>query len=368
MRNLFVLFALCLFMSACGFHKGDSSAVKTIDASLGNIKENQSVFTDYSFIRLETTDCCLLENVVKADLQSDAVYLLSSYGGTVYKYTRDGRYVWQLNRGNGPGELVFATDFFVDYQGRSIYVLDNYRELKVYSLEGKYIRTEHLPVLSFLFTRKSDSLLCFDSNLGRKSDFHLFMLQDGEVVMEGLRKRDGSRNVGYMPGNVFAFGQNDVVYIQHMLSDTIYSCSLRDRQVRPAYFIDTDGYSVNSHDIDFPDSRSFYQICKESNYVPGLASFSLWNHQLYLTMSHEGLPLYVVYNQDTGDSGVFTSLCTGFPNSFHCVGRSEEGIVYCYLMEELLEYAGQHISVNEDLKRLMETAGEDDNPVLVVFK
>lgn len=40
--------------------------------------------------------------------------------------------------------------------------------------------------------------------------------------MEGLRKRDGNRNVGYMPSNVFAFYSDDSVYVQHMLSDTIY--------------------------------------------------------------------------------------------------------------------------------------------------
>ena len=221
MKGVLYLVILLLFMNACDFHKDSSFPIEIIDASLNNIKEEVSVFADYSFIRLETLDTCLLENIVKVDIQGDAVYLLSSYGGKIYKFTGEGRYVWQLKQGNGPGELIFATDFFIDSLNHSVYVLDNYRELKVYSFDGEYMRTEPLPTLAFLFTKKEDSFLCFDPNLKKKSNFNFFVSQNGKIVMEGLRKRDGNRNVGYMPSNVFAFYSDDSVYVQHMLSDTI---------------------------------------------------------------------------------------------------------------------------------------------------
>lgn len=368
MKGVLYLVILLLFMNACDFHKDSSFPIEIVDASLNNIKEEVSVFADYSFIRLETLDTCLLENIVKVDIQGDAVYLLSSYGGKIYKFTGEGRYVWQLKQGNGPGELIFATDFFIDSLNHSVYVLDNYRELKVYSFDGEYMRTEPLPTLAFLFTKKEDSFLCFDPNLKKKSNFNFFVSQNGKIVMEGLRKRDGNRNVGYMPSNVFAFYSDDSVYVQHMLSDTIYFCSLSDKHVCPAYFIKTDGLSVNTYDIDFPDSRSFYQICKEKNYVSGLAGFSLYNNKIYLTMSHEGLPLYVIHDIDTGNSGVFTSLCAGLPNSFHCVGRNTSGIIYCYTMEELMEYASQSTFINKDLKNMIKKSKTEDNPVLIVFK
>lgn len=111
MKGVLYLVILLLFMNACDFHKDSSFPIEIIDASLNNIKEEVSVFADYSFIRLETLDTCLLENIVKVDIQGDAVYLLSSYGGKIYKFTGEGRYVWQLKQGNGPGELIFATDF-----------------------------------------------------------------------------------------------------------------------------------------------------------------------------------------------------------------------------------------------------------------
>ena len=85
-------------------------------------------------------------------------------------------------------------------------------------------------------------------------------------------------------------------------------------------------------------------------------------------MSHEGLPLYVIHDIDTGNSGVFTSLCAGLPNSSHCVGRNTSGIIYCYTMEELMEYASQSTFINKDLKNMTKKSKTEDNPVLIVFK
>ena len=76
MKGVLYLVILLLFMNACDFHKDSSFPIEIIDASLNNIKEEVSVFADYSFIRLETLDTCLLENIVKVDIQGDAVYLL----------------------------------------------------------------------------------------------------------------------------------------------------------------------------------------------------------------------------------------------------------------------------------------------------
>lgn len=367
MKKTVYVIGLLLLLVSCHSGKDSFAQKKIIDASLENIDEQNSVFKDFSVVCLETTDSCLLENIVKVEYQED-IYLLSSYGGTVYKFTKDGRYLWHLKQGNGPGELIFATDFFVDHSTRSVYVLDNYRDLKIYSFEGEYIKTEHLPALAFLFTKRDDTFLCFDPNLSRKSDFNFYVYRHGEKVDENLKKSDDSRNVGYMPGSVFAFAGDDSVYIQHMLSDSIYSYSLSDNSLTPLYFIYTNGLSVNSRDIHFPDSRSFYQICKEQGLIPGVSGLSYFRHKIYLTMFYDNRPLYVVYDVDMQRSTVFTSLCEGFPGSTRCVGRSKEGIIYCYDVEELAEYAGQGSAMNERLMPLMKSVKPEDNPILVVFR
>lgn len=365
-KYIYYIVGLFFLLGSCRNDREFSMKVGTIDASLENIDDNNSVFGNFSLIQLETTDSCLLENIVKVDIQDD-IYLLSSYGGKIYKFTKDGRYLWHLKQGNGPGELVFATDFFVDYSNQSIYVLDNYRYLRIYSFDGEYMKTEELPSLAFLFTKKNNSFLCFDPNLKRKSDFNFYVSKEGKIVAEGLRKQDSNRNVGYMPSNVFAFYSDSSIYIQHMLSDTIYSYSLFDGELVPEFFIYTKGLSVNTKHIDFPDSRSFNQICKEKELMPGVAGFSFLKNKIYLIMFYDKRPLYVVYDGDRRKSTVFTSLCKGFPNSIRCVGRNKNGIVYCYDMEELKDYADQGHLLNDNLMTLIKSAKLEDNPILVVF-
>ena len=366
-KNVLCMMGLTCLLAACNPGKDSSGKMGTIDALVENADDKHAVFEDVSLIRLETTASCLLENVVKTDIGDD-IYLLSSYGGKIYKFTKDGRYVWHIRQGTGPGELICATDFFVDTAGRSVYVLDNYRDLKIYSFGGKYLRTEHLPGIAFLFTKRDSSFLCFDPNLKRKYDFNLYVAQGGEITDEKLRKQEGTRNVGYMPANVFAFHTDNSVYIQHMLSDTVYSYSLSEHSLIPAFFINTNGLSVNAHHLDFPDSRSFGRICEEKNLLPGVAGLSFLNNKIYLNMFYDKRSFYVVYDVGTQHSAVFTSLCKGFPNSLRCVGRNKNGIVYCYNAEELMEYGTQGLPVNEKLSELMKSVKSEDNPILAIFR
>lgn len=365
MKKIILYISLFLFLLACS--TGTQKQIKEINASLDNVDNDYAVFRDFSLVRLETTDSCLLENIVKVDMQDD-IYLLSSYGGKIHKFTKDGHFLWSLKQGNGPGELLFATDFYVDYRNKSLYVLDNYKELKIFSFDGKYVKSEPLSETAFLFTKKDNSFLLFDSNLKRKSDFNFYVSKDGVTVKEGLQKKENNRNVGYMPGNVFADYSDKDIYIQHMLSDTIYSYSLTDNKLKPAFYIYTNNLSVNAQDITFPDSHSFYQVCKEKNLLPGIAGLSFLNDKIYLIMYYDEHPFYVVYDCKEEKSVVSTLLCKGFPNSTRCIGRSKNGITYCYDAEELSQYCDQESPINKSLAKLMESVKMEDNPVLVSFR
>lgn len=366
MKKSTVWLLLVLFLFSSCENKDRSSSIQTIDATPDKVIANGSVFAQADLIRLETTDSCLLENIVKADLGED-IYVLSSYGGKLYKFDKHGHYLWQLRQGQGPGELVFATDFHVDAATGQVYVLDNYRDLKIYSSEGEYLKTESLPSLAFLFTRIDNATLCFDPNLKKKADFHLYVSQEGEIKHEGLRKKESNRKVGYMPSNVFAKAAEQV-YIQHMLSDTVYAYSPADGLVTPAFYIQTHGLSVNSQELTFPDSRSFYETCKERDLIPGVSGLAYLTGKIYLTLSHHGKPLFVTYDVAQKRSAVYASLCEGFPASTHCVARNENSLVYCYSMDELLVYREQGNTVHAGLATLLETASAEDNPILVVFR
>lgn len=366
MKKIALYISLFLLLLACN-NRETHKQLEIINASLDNVDNECAIFNDFSLVKLETNDSCLLENIVKVDMQDD-IYLLSSYGGNIYKFTKEGNFIWSLKRGNGPGELLFATDFYVDYINKSLYVLDNYRDLKIYSFDGKYMESEPLPNLCFLFTKKEDSFLLFDPNLKRKANSNFYVLRNGAIIKEGLQKKGNNRNVSYMPSNVFANYLNDNIYIQHMLSDTIYSYSLQNNILEPIFYIYTNKLSVNAQDIEFPDSHSFYQICKEKNLLPGIAGFSFYNDKIYLTIYYKEHPCYVVYDCKEQKTIVSNLLCKEVPNSIRCVGRNKNGITYCYNIEELSQYCNQGFSINDSLAKLMKSTKIEDNPILITFK
>ena len=120
---------------------------KDVSVEIINLKledaDNAPVFSEYSYISLETNDDALLENIVKVELLDDDIFILSSYGGNIYHFTSSGKFVRKWLRGNGPGELIFPTDFFVDSNKKEIIVLDLYRTLKRYSFAGDFLAEEH---------------------------------------------------------------------------------------------------------------------------------------------------------------------------------------------------------------------------------
>lgn len=102
-----------MFLASCGTQDKQESLEK-IHVSVDHVADNKAAFTNHSFIKLETKDDCLLENVVKVKMTEHDIYLLSSRGGNIFKFSKDGTFLWKLSKGNGVGELICPTDFYFD--------------------------------------------------------------------------------------------------------------------------------------------------------------------------------------------------------------------------------------------------------------
>ena len=85
--NKFLLLLGTLFFVACGV-KDRADDVNIIEVSIDNVDTDMAAYSDYKFVRLETNDDCFLENIVKAKVVGNDIYLLSSYGGNIYNEIR----------------------------------------------------------------------------------------------------------------------------------------------------------------------------------------------------------------------------------------------------------------------------------------
>lgn len=338
--------------------------IEKISITLDEI-DSEAVFPDYSYIKLETNEDCLLENITKADISENYIYLLSSFGGNIYKFSKEGDFLWKLNKGNGAGELIFPTDFMFDESSNTLLVLDNYRSVKKYTTDGKFIGKEEFESPAFLFESTEYGYIRFNPNLTTNSSHYIHAYQDSDIIFKGLPIKENVKKVAFMPSNVFVkLDKEDEYYIQHMLSDTIYRYRAVNNEIIPAFYIDTENKSINSQDIEFPDSRSFQQISQKENLIPGVSGLFVLGEKLYLMMYYHEKQWYIVYNQDDNTTTVRNRLCLGLPNSLRCVSRELDFVAYAYRPEELYEAKE---NLGEKATVMLENIKIDDNPILIIF-
>ncbi len=363
MNKLFLLLGT-LFFVACGV-KDKVVDVDIIKVSIDNVDTDMAAYSDYKFVKLETNDDCFLENIVKAKIVGSDIYLLSSYGGNIYKYTNDGEFLWKLSKGQGPGDLVFPTDFYFEPSDSVLFVLDNYRVIKKYTKDGCYIENFSMDTPSFLFEVLDEGYMMFNPNLTSKSNNYLSIYKNNSLVYSKFPIHENLKNVSFMPSNVFVKMGNDSYYIQHMLSDTIYCYNAESNEIKPVFYIDTNGKSINSHNIKFSNTRHHDLICEKENLISGIAGLSVLDNKLYMLMYFKEKQWYIVYDKIRKTTITTNKLCHGIPNSLRCVGRGDDFVVFSYRPEELLEHKDK---CSDKATNILMEIKEDDNPILVLLK
>lgn len=111
----------------------------------------------------------VIGDVSKVVIGNERIYVLSLIDPRIFIFSLDGKYINSLKRGNGPGEVLFVSDF--EYRNNNLYVLDNYRSIKQYDSDGNYIAEKYkLDSPYFSFTQVDDDCLwLFDSNINGKA-------------------------------------------------------------------------------------------------------------------------------------------------------------------------------------------------------
>ena len=119
-RNLII----CLI--AVSFFQCTSSNKKSSDNGImiefGEVRKvNTSLLEDIDFIKLETNEQCLIENINQIEVFNGHIYILDNY--SLYVFGFDGKYIKKLQRsGNGSGEFMVPNNFWIDKNGYIYYI------------------------------------------------------------------------------------------------------------------------------------------------------------------------------------------------------------------------------------------------------
>ena len=246
----YLLVALCMMgFSACSTQqKGNEGPLPVADFTKEYPAKDWLVseHADVEYVRLETTDEVLLDNIASIYLSVTDRYIVTNNmrEGRIFVFNRQGKHLHNfMKKGNSGEEFVYAKVVRVDDKAEEIFVLDTRNKVLVYTLDGKFKRVLDIPkdmLADDLWNYDDEWLLSYDSyNLDRgnlpcaEQPFFLLSKKDGSVKRIDVNAKDriGPRiyfqqgdkkgvmsvsfNYIYKNGDEFVLGElgNDTVFM-----------------------------------------------------------------------------------------------------------------------------------------------------------
>lgn len=375
-KILIYIFCSILFLIACKrshtlSDKNTTLKELTIDLRNTQLETDQPVFPEYKFLKLETTDQSLLSGVYKVIVFEENIFILSALGGEIMAFDTTGKFRFKLEKGRGPGEILYPTDIALSETRRQLLVLDRYRTLKTFNLNGKYVDSEHLNNVALYIATSGEKNIYFDSNFDKKNKFYGLIKEKNKNIYKFFPKKgdklcEKSNLIYPYPFNKF---DEDTVLVYSIFSDTIYSVCSTQNEAFPFYILNYMGKSMNQSELfksvtGFGDYQDF---CKNNGYGSGVENLVKSGKTLFFGI--EGKKYYFVrYNLETGSVMLHTQLMSGLPNIYAKVGETKEHVIYSMTASWLYEHLGKNPALDSDcesLKRLREIGiNEEENPIL----
>jgi hypothetical protein len=209
---------------------------------------------------LEENAEVLLDDIIKAKLSNDLLFLLSrtvnNYYGTastsLFVYNLQGKLLSKIsNQGKGPEEYTSLTDF--EIKGDEIYIMDSdSKKILVFDIDNNYLRSIDIPGRPFEFVFKDNSLvyayLLPDTYLDSK-----VVIVDSSV--DTVKRKYLPWDIGKevkIPGIGLSLSTNEQnVYYWESIIDTVYLIS--ENELVPTIAINYLNYPQESR---YPDKIS----------------------------------------------------------------------------------------------------------------
>ena len=363
MYRLFIVMLLVCILQGCNMSEEKPIERIVLDLDAKEQCSSGAAFDSFDYVKLEMTPESMLTDIGKVLVGKNRIYVLPIRDARVFIYSKTGEYINSLKRGQGPGEVMFVSD--MDIVNDELYVLDNYRVVRKYDSDGKYLGNVHSLEDYYCFSMKSigGEMLFFDPYINKRSDYMLRVMSNNEVAGNYLGKEDNLSKVSFLHYNFCNQG-----YISWPLSDTIYQY-VDKTTILPKYL------------VSFPDN-SFFKLkndkkytgddmCKfnqSKDYYRWLKDVVPYDEGLFLSFNYDK-SYYVRY--EDGNPTIYGRLLDGFPEiKRSSVGSFDNKLIYVYTAEELLEYKENDDTKkgNEKLVDICRTLSEDDNPVLFFMK
>ncbi|WP_295943816.1 6-bladed beta-propeller [uncultured Alistipes sp.] len=365
---------VALFLCGCT-HKENKNGGLPLDAQIieikrANLNSKEAGLTIDHVIKLQTSDKALINQIAKVVNFKDKLYIFTAIPqNNVYIFTANGEFLYKITKGRANNEVFYPMDISVDEKNGKVLVLDFYRNIKEFSLDGKYLASHSFPESQFYLESvgENNSVLLFCPNMSSKNEFTCY-LKDGKTSLKGLYK---TRYVGEGYQNFGALTKlnQDSVLVCPLFSDTIYLFNNKNKCLDPYYVVDCDGDSANAPGRieTFNSLQEYTQSIGEKHWFSGPKSVLLSRGKIFFNYGQNNK--WGVFDSRKASLTVYERMFDDLPNYFGKVGQDNGTIIYAYDIPWLQNHFQEYPPVTEMGKKIEAMCGnEEDNPILVFAK
>lgn len=330
-----------------------TTEVKEINIDVNNISL-EPAFTDYKIINLELTEESALNDLTKVVFGKDRIFVLCMGNPVPFIFDKDGKFLSKLNVGRGPGDIIFCSD--IQVKNDTLLVIDNYRKIKAYSLNGEYYKDMYSlsnPIFSFLPC--DNGVLLLDPNHSKRSDWTLSFLSNDGLLTGVIKKDEHVKDIAYL-----GYEQLKEKVFSWPFSDTIYSVDIKNGEINPQIIIDFNGLFINNKEFgdDYkrnPDCMSM----QNDKYVSWISDVVVDDENIFFSYLKDKR-YFVKYKN--GKSIVTASFLPNFPEMKNkAIGAIGKDLIFSYQPYEFnseTEMLDSGLTINNE--------NEESNPFLVI--
>ena len=314
----------------------------------------------YHFIPLETKEESLLSKIFCIKRYNNYLYIHSLFNKSVMIFSDSGKFIKKIPIGRGPGEIMDTLYITIDEQNKQLEILDFFRQIKKYTLEGDYIASQ--PCCTSSEFEKLGNNYLFHSFTAQNSK-NYFTVQSTNKETKSYLDSDKTKKPPLMAYS-HLFKTDTTIYFHTDFNNIVYSISINNLTPKPyATLINQcTAKRINSLPVSKIDD-----FCMGEKLYINMLNFNVLHNgsTIYAEMITENNVETFLYDTDTQTTYLVDNGLDG------CIVGSHKDYQYKYITPSQIDYYLQNENVKknkplyEKLNDLSSTIKEEDNPVIV---
>ena len=330
----------------------------------------------HRFLKLETTENCLVAKVEKMEFDEDKMFIRDS-NQKIFVFDKNGKFLNTIGQiGQGPDELYCIFNFYLDKKNKRICVTDVLKSvLFSYSyngdlLEKKMVNRDIFKDFSQLFLVEKNTLLLKRDNFpGSNYNFSLVSGNNYDNVDNCIPYLFiGEKDQG--EGCLIVAQSGNETYISALISDTIYRYDAKTKHIVPDMVFKGKYRPMTKRDVEgkrLGIALDALLTAREKKLSYGISDLVMTKKYLNFVSQNPSSVDRMIWNRETKKGYTFKTFDSEsmLTNFFSYVIAATDDAFVCAIPAEQLIHANWE--ENESAQKAAENTLEDDNPIIAFY-